>query len=140
MLHRGAFCLDGFYEVMYGNSVVGKVSLQRQGLYCRVVCRCQIPEDQICRLYAVTETGRENLGVLVPEKAGFFLDRKVPVKRMAGKKLQFMLSSGVKCLDDRFIPIKPEEPFLYVERLQNAFLEHQQGQLGILIKEPCEAV
>ena len=132
--------MDGFYEVIYGNAAVGKVSLKQQGLYCRIVCRCRIPKDQICRLYVLTESGRENLGVLVPEGDGFILDRKIPVKRLVGAKLQFVLSSGLGNLDGEFIPIKPEEPFLYIERLQDAFLELQQGALGVRIKEPCEAV
>ena len=29
-----------------------------------------------------------------------------------------------------FVPIKPEEPFRYLERLKDAFLEIQEGKKG----------
>jgi len=131
--------LDGFYEVTFGNTVVGKCEVRSQGLYCRIICRYRIPGDPICHLYAVTEAGRENLGVPVPEGDGFLLDRKIPVKRIGQGDIRFALSAGAGTLTGTFVPIRPEEPFLYIERLQNAFLELSQGQVGIRIQNPRSA-
>jgi hypothetical protein len=37
--------------------------------------------------------------------------------------------------EGKFIPIYPEEPFAYISRLQNAFLEIRNGQAGVVIGE-----
>ena len=142
-MHRmlqGAFCLEGYYEVYLGNHAAGKVQILRQGLYCRVICRCRIDSDQVYRLYAVSEDSRENLGVVVPEGDGFLLDRKIPVKRLGNGKLRFVLSCGVGGLPGKFVPISPEEPFFYIDRLKTAFLQSERGKVGIRIEENPEAV
>lgn len=46
-----------------------------------------------------------------------------------------MIRLNRPALAGRFIPIKPEEPFAYIERLKDAYLVRQDGQVGIIIKE-----
>ena len=129
--------MDGFYEVYYKNEQVGKVELQVKGLYCRIICRCEIPDNRIYRLYAVTGLGRENLGVLVPSGNGFILDKQIPLKRLGHGHMEFCLSSGeTSLLSEMFVPIRSEEPFLYLDRLQEGVLEIREGQIGIRITEP----
>ena len=128
------------YEVMLGKQPVGKVQVISQGLYCRIICRCQIPGDQIYRLYVVCGSHRENLGVPVPEGDGFLLDRKVPAKRLGTGPYSFVLSCGAGVPQGTFIPICPEEPFLYIDRLNHAFLESRQGKVGIRTEIDPEAV
>ena len=41
--------MDENYAVMYRNEQVGKLQMQRQGLYCRMQCRCQLPGDDISK-------------------------------------------------------------------------------------------
>ena len=130
--------MEGQFEAVLGNRPVGKVQLTRQGLYCRVVCRCILPQDGVYRLYALGDQGRENLGVVVPDGEGFLLDKKIPAKRLCGGNLQFILSSGVPSATGAFYPISPEEPFQYIDRLKTAFLESEQGKVGIRIREHPE--
>ena len=132
--------MEGNYEVLYGKEAVGKVQLLRQGLYCRIICRCRLSGDQVCRLYAVSDGRQENLGVLVPDGDGFLLDRKIPAKRIGEGTLRFVLSSGGGLPAGTFVPITPEEPFAYIERLKDAFLQSEHGKIGIRIKESPEAV
>lgn len=132
--------MEGSYEVCFGNTTAGKVQLIRRGLYYRVICRCQIPEDMVCRLYAVTEGYRENLGVVVPEGDGFVLDKMIPVKRLSGKSVRFVLSTGNGTAAGKLVPVCPEEPFLYIDRLQNAFLQSENGKAYIRLEEDPEAV
>ena len=140
-MHQGVFRLEDCYEVYYGKRPAGKVRIIRDGLYCRVICRCQLPEDQVFRLYAVWEDHRENLGIPVPEGDGFVLDKRIPAKRISRGDVQFMLASAVEA-DRRgqFVPIRPEEPFLYIERLNTAFLDSEHGKIGIRIQQNPEAV
>ena len=132
--------MEGIYEVYLGNEMAGKVQILRQGLYCRVICRCRISGEQIYRLFAVCGGRRESLGVVVPEGDGFLLDKMIPAKRLGEGPLRFLLSAGAGELAGKFIPISPEEPFLYIERLKSAFLESENGKIGIRIQENPEAV
>ena len=132
--------MEGCYEVFNGNDVVGKVQLIRQGLYYRVICRCCLSEDMVRRLYAVQENSRENLGVLVPEEDGLVLDKKIPVKRISDKTTRFLLSAGDSKMRGKLVPVSPEEPFLYIDRLKSAFLETENGKVNIRIEESPEAV
>jgi hypothetical protein len=119
---------------------VGKVQLIRQGLYWRVICRCQCSNDLVRRLYAVWDDGRENLGVLVPEEDGFRLDRRIPVKRLRTDGVKFMLSTGGHSREGKLVPVSPEEPFAYIDRLKHAFLETENGKIQIRIEENPETV
>ena len=132
--------MEGFYEVLDGNAVVGKVQMIRQGLYYRVICRCHPSDNLVRRLYAVHDGGRENLGVLVPEGDGIVLDRKIPVKKLHGNVLRFILSTGGNKTEGKLVAVCPEEPFLYIDRLQNAFLETENGKVCIRLAENPETV
>jgi len=50
------------------------------------------------------------------------------------------LSAGAGELNGKFVPICPEEPFLYIDRLKTAFLESEQGKIGIRIQQHPEAI
>ena len=75
------------------------------------------------------------MGVLVPEGDAFVLDTRLPVKRIGEGDFGFRVVPNRPVLDGRFIPIKPEEPFAYLERLKDAYLTRQDGQLGVIIRE-----
>ncbi len=128
------------YEVDFAGRQAGKVQLLRQGLYVRIICRCTVPGDQVLRLYAVLGDKRENLGVVVPDGDGFLLDKKIPAKRLGEGKLKFMLSSGSGQRPGKFVPICPEEPFFYIDRLKDAFLQSEHGKIGIRTEEHPEAL
>ncbi len=132
--------MEGEYPVYYDGNTIGKVQLIRQGLYYRVICRCRAPMEPVLRLYAVLGNKRENMGVILPAEEGASLDRKIPAKRFGEGTVQFMLSQGLGNHPGRFIPISPEEPFAYIERLKTAFLECRQGKIGICIPETPGAV
>lgn len=127
--------MEGQYPVLLNGQPCGKVTVNRQGLYYRIRCRCQIPSQDICRLQAVSGTRRENLGVLVPAEDGFGLDTRIPVKRLGEGEPAFSLSTGQETTDSRFVPILDEEPFAYIARLKESFLEFENGQMGIRITE-----
>ena len=144
------------YEVYLENHIAGKVQLTKQGLYYRVLCHCSLPQNVVYRLYGICGEMQENIGVLMPDGDGFLLDRKIPAKRLTGCT-KFLLSDGsepekevtaepesepeAEITDDTgsdtgtFVPIHPEEPFAYLHKLESAFYEEQNGQIGARIQE-----
>lgn len=130
---KGALHLD--YGVYFGNQLAGKVQVLQQGLYYRFICRCQLTGDVMCRLSVSCGDKRENLGVVVPMDGGFGLDTKLPVKRLGEGKMEFSLLPKHDVPTGKFVPIYPEEPFTYIERLKDAYLARKEGQVGVVIKE-----
>ena len=119
--------------------MAGKVRIEKQGLYCRIICRCQVPSDRVFRLYVVGDNHRENLGVVIPEGDGSVLRKTVSAKHLGKGPHRFVLSSGTPGEGGIFVPICPEEPFAYIDRLKTAFLTSRQGKIGITITESPEA-
>lgn len=126
------------YTVRFGNKVAGKVRVYRQGLYYRFICRCQLTGEVICRLHVRCDTNQENLGIVVPFGDDFGLDTRVPIKKLGEGKLEFFLLPKHEKSAGKFVPIYPEEPFAYIARLKNAFLERQNGKVGITITAGTE--
>ena len=113
--------------------------MTRQGLYYRFVCRCKLNGDVVCRLYVSCGGQKENLGVVVPEGDGFGLDTRLPVKRFRAGEPSFSLNPKHETSYGQFVPIIPEEPFAYIERLKTSFLVKKYGQLGILLEDQRES-
>lgn len=125
----------GEYEVFFETRQAGKVQVTRQGLYYRFVCRCKLTGDVVCRLYVSCGGQQENLGVVVPTGDGFGLDTRLPVKRFREGTPAFSLRAKREAVSGQFVPIIPEEPFAYIERLKTSFLVKKYGQLGILVED-----
>lgn len=125
--------MEGNYPVYFGNDPVGKVQVLGQGLYYGFHCRCQLTGAVMCRLEVSCGGKRENLGVLVPMDEGFGLDRKLPAKRFAGGSPRFEIIPKHDKPTGIFIPITPEEPFSYIEKLKDGFLARKNGQLGLML-------
>ena len=125
--------MEGNYAVYFGSGQAGKVQVLRQGLYLRFICRCRLSGDVICRLIVRGNGKQENLGVLVPMDDGFGLDTRIPAKRLGEGEPEFQLIPKGGETGGTFVPLSPEEPFAYIERLKDAFLARQNGQLGVVI-------
>lgn len=124
------------YPVLFGSQEAGKVQILKEGLYCRVICRCQLTGKTVCRLMVQSGDHRENLGVVVPEGDGFGLSRRIPARRLQLENPEFLLvPSHPSKGEDPFYPICPEEPFAYIEKLKDAYLVRKNGQTGICIRE-----
>lgn len=125
----------GNYEIKQGDRLQGKVKVEKEGLYYRISCRCQLSGEVMHKL-VVRCGGREtSLGVCVPMEGSFGVDRKISCKSIGRGTPEFLLLPKHEAVAGKFVPIYPEEPFSYMARLKDAFLARQAGQVGIVIKE-----
>lgn len=134
---RGDF-LEGDYEVYFGNQLAGKTQVIKSGLYYRIVCRCRVTGAVMCRLSVLSEDTSVDLGILVPTDGGFGLDTRIAQKKLGKGKLNFRIIVKNENARHKFMPITPEEPFSYLSRLKEGFLERQGSQLGIMLKAGTE--
>lgn len=133
-LWQGGVFLDGKYDVTLNGKVVGQAQVRKEGLYYRFQCQCRLSGD-VCKLEVACGENRANLGVLIPTGDGFGLETKLPVKRIGEGIMEFFIIPNRVVLAGKFVPIYPEEPFAYIEKLKKAHLARQNGQLGIIIQE-----
>ena len=127
--------MEGIYPIELSGREIGQAEVTRQGLYYHFTCRCRLTGEVICRLAAVCGDQMENLGVPVPETGYFVLQKNVPVSKLKDGNLRIRVVPRHPQLDGKFIPIRPEEPFAYLSRLKDAYLQRRGGQLGIVIRE-----
>ena len=80
-------------ELFFGDRSVGRVLVERQGLYYVFRCRCALSGETAFRLFASCGEKQEDLGVLVPMGDSFGLDTRRPVKRLGEGELSFRLVS-----------------------------------------------
>ena len=127
--------MEGTYEIMLAGESVGQATVRRQGLYWQFSCRCDRSGETVCRV-RVTCGGREaDLGILVPEDGQFRLVTRVAASKLGSGTPEFICQPRRPELQGKFIPLRPEEPFAYLHRLEDAFLARQNGQIGLMIPD-----
>ena len=124
------------YEIMLGDKAVGKAEVYREGLYYRIRCRCELSGETVCRVAVRCGDRTESLGILVPEGRKFGLQTRIPVKKIGEGPLSFAAVPKHGPVEGRFVPLSPEEPFRYISKLKDAYLERRNGTIGVVIKEP----
>lgn len=78
---------------------------------------------------------REDLGTLIPYDGAFGLEKRIPVKRLGEGEPEFLLLPKHSCPNGKFVPVYPEEPFSYMSRLKDAYLEIRGEQVGLCFRE-----
>ena len=125
----------GTYDVMIGKEKAGTMVVEKQGLYYRFSCRCKLSGKTVHSVAAVCGGERIHLGICVPMEGQFGLKKKLPCKQFPGGKTEFLLIPRGENQGRRFVPVYPEEPFAYMAKLKDAFMEIRDGQVGVSIPE-----
>ena len=127
--------MEGTYVITQFGEAVGQATVRRQGLYWQFSCRCDLSGETVCRVRVTCGGQQTNLGILVPEGGKFVLNTKVAASKLGAGVPEFRVLPRRPELQGKFIPLRPEEPFQYLHRLEHAFLARQNGELGIVIPE-----
>ncbi len=122
------------YDIYMGDRPVGQAAVERQGLYYHIRCRCQLTGEILCKVVVSRGDRQESLGLLVPMAEEFGLETRLAVKKLGEGDLRFRVLPRHGELQGKFIPLSPEEPFRYLSKLKNAFLENRNGRVGVVIK------
>ena len=127
--------MEGTYDIRLAGQTVGQARVHREGLYYYFSCKCGFTGEVMYKITVSCGDRTELLGTPVPENGSFLLNTRIPVKRFGqGRPVFYAVPRHTK-LQGNFIPICPEEPFAYLNRLKNAHLERRNGQLGVVLKE-----
>ena len=113
---------DSMYDVVLGSESIGTAEVMKQGLYYCIRCRCRLSGEVVYKVTVKCGDNTEDLGILVPENGAFVLTARVPVKRLADGQLLFRAVPRHVEPDGMFVPVSADEPFQYLNRLENAFM------------------
>lgn len=127
--------MEGTYPILLGGEPIGQASVEKRGLYYHFFCKCDLSGEVIYRITVQTGEKTENLGIPVPEEDLFTLTAKLPVSRFGEGNMVFRAVPRHAQLEGEFVPLSPDSPFPYLARLQNAFLEKRNGQLGVVLRD-----
>lgn len=61
------------------------------------------------------------------------MNTKIPVKRLGEGELKILALPKCQMREGKFVPVYPDEPFAYLSRLQNAYLQVRDGGIGVVI-------
>ncbi len=125
----------GEYKIGQGGRTIGRVLVEKQGLYYHIHCRCNLTGEVMHKLVARCGAAEENLGVCVPMDGMFGVEKRIPCKRLTEGVPEFFLLPKHENMAGKFVAVYPEEPFSYLSRLKGAYLAHQAQQLGIVLPE-----
>lgn len=123
------------YDILLGGQTAGRATVVREGLYYCFDCRCDLGGETIWRIQVRCGERTEDLGIPVPEGGRFVLRRRVPVKRLGEGEMTFRVIPRQTEFRGKFIPLSPEEPFRYLRRLEDAFLQIRDGQVGVILPD-----
>ena len=115
--------MTGIYDIYRGGEKIGKAEVRREGLYYRFRCCCDLTGEVMYRLTVTCGDKTENLGIPVPNGNEFVLSKRLPVSRFTAETPEFHAVPKHEPLPEKRIPISPETPFDYIERLENAVAE-----------------
>lgn len=123
------------YEIILGNQSIGSAEVKSEGLYYRFHCHCKLSGEVMYQIKAVCGEKECNLGICVPVENGFGIDTRLPIKKFGEGNFSFYAVPRHTDITDKFVPIRADEPFLYLESLQGAHLDIRNGVQGITITE-----
>lgn len=121
------------HDVMLADKPIGVAQVNREGLYYRFRCRCRLSGSVMYQLVVQCEDRENSLGICVPMDDMFGVETRLPIKAVGEGELSFYAIPRHADIKGRFIPIRPEEPFMYLEKLEKAQFQMQDGEPGLLI-------
>ncbi len=121
------------YDVILGSESIGKAQVEKEGLYYRISCRCRLSGEVAYKVHALCGEKCEDLGLLVPQNGAFTLTTRLPIKRLGEGQLQFKAVPRHPKTEGKFVPISADEPFSYLSRLENAYMQIRDGRIGVVL-------
>ena len=127
--------MEGVFDITLGGRPVGQAAVFREGLYLYFDCRCRLSGETVCRIRVRRGEKEVDLGIPVPEGRDFVLRKKLPAKKLGDGVPEFWVAPKKVKLPENWVPVRAEEPFAYLTRLQDAFLEVRDGQAGVSFRD-----
>lgn len=127
-------------DILMADKPIGTARIKKEGLYYNIHCTCKLSGAVICRLVACCGSKQQDLGICVPMNGQFGVQTKIPVKRLGEGAMVIRVEPNHGDVSKRFVPIRAEEPFAYIDKLQNAYFAFRNKQPGVILPEEDQSV
>lgn len=121
-------------DILLGSDVIGTAKVNREGLYYKFCCKCFLSGEVVFKIVAECDNKKANLGICVPKDGAFGLEKRIPVKQLGEGCIAIRAVPNHGDLTGEFVPLRPEEPFTYLERLQKCHIERRGNVLGVVLE------
>ncbi len=118
-------------EIKMDGKTVGMATMEKEGLYYRICCKCHFADRQIHTVWVLWKTGSRKLGVCVPEGRYACLNTKIPAKHIPDEALSFEIDYRQ---NDFFYPVEAGKPLGCMDKLINARFAVADGKPGLVVK------
>lgn len=127
--------MDGTYDILLGGESAGNARVTREGLYYRFDCSLRLSGEVMYKLTVTGSNGTLDLGVPAPNGQAFTLTTRIPVKRVGDGPFLIRAVPKHAPVGTKFVPLKEDEPFRYLNKLNDAVFTRVNRQPGLLLKE-----
>jgi len=127
--------MDIYCDILFGNEPVGTAKIKKEGLYYRFSCSCRFTGRVVFSIFADCGDRHVNLGVCVPKDNAFILEKRIPAKALGDGQITLYAQPRHAPMDENFVPIRAEEPFEYIEKLQKSYLCRRGETVGVVLEE-----
>lgn len=126
--------MTDIYPIYLGSEQRGQAQMNREGLYHQINCSCVLSQDVPFQVVMQTSSGERSLGTCVQEGSRFRIRTKVPSKYIGEEKVRFYLRPKFSQPSRKVIAVYPDEPFQYLNKLQNARMVVEDDHTGVLLQ------
>ena len=127
------------YQLCHGGDVIGSVRVIPEGLYRRLVCKCQLCGEVMYDLVAQCGSRELVIGLLSPQFDSYMLDKKIPAKELGQGVLSFAIRARHGGMKGLFVPVSSQSPFAYISNLEQGYLDRRGEHVGIVFPDKNSA-
>lgn len=118
-------------SIYMNGKAVGEAAVEKEGLYYRIECACDLTKDTIYRIVAVTVAGEISLGICEPRDEKLYLETKISARRLGDGIPKFLAVPKNENIYE-FYEVVPERPFEDISIIRNCRLESIDGRVHLV--------
>lgn len=126
--------MEEVFDAWLEDICAGQVYLKKEGLFYCINCRINPPAIKKYRLTVRNEDMEYDLGLFVPCENGMVITTRIPEKRFLKGNIKFNVVKDQRNPQKVFVPICAEEPFAYIDKLDNTTLAKEKGKIGVYME------
>lgn len=107
------------YDVVCCDKIVGEAFITIEGLYKRIRCKCELPDDNMWRLHVHCGSKIMDLGICIPSEE-FAVDKRISSRLFNDDAMYFVIETTKKDIGIRCFAVAEDEPFQNIKNLDNA--------------------
>ena len=131
--------MEGIYPVAYHADTVGKVQLEKIGMYYFAICCCCLPENQTYRLYADVNAQQLQLGILIPEQKHYVLRVHIPCRKFCDNNTSFYVQSECESHESACW-LDARQKITCLSKLEDAYLQRNGARCQIIFKKEQQLI